>query len=86
MELKQKIINNKKLEFFANIVKSGVYLRYRHCFKLFKKLRKDGEFWQQCCRNSTKVCERKRKSGKEKILNFDNHIIKILLPKSGKKF
>ena len=79
MELKQKIINNKKLESFANIVKSGVYLRYRHCFKLFKKLRKDGEFWQQCYRNSTKVCERKRKSGKEKILNFDNHIIEIFV-------
>ena len=79
MELKQKIINNKKLEFFANIVKSGVYLRYRYCFKLFRKLRKDDEFWPQCCRNSTKVCERKRKSGKEKILNFDNHIIEIFV-------
>ena len=29
------------------------------------------------CWNSTKVWEKKRKSGKEKILNFGNHIIEI---------
>ena len=40
-------------------------------------LRKESEFRQQCCRNSTKVWERKSKSGREKILNFDNHITKI---------
>ena len=54
-------------------------MRYRHCSKLFRKLRKDSKFQYQCCRNSTKVCERKRKSGREKILNFDNHITEILV-------
>ena len=29
------------------------------------------------CWNSTKVWEKKRKSGREKILNFGNHIIEI---------
>ena len=50
---------------------------YKYCSKLFRKLRKESEFRQQCCRNSTKVWERKRKSGKEKILNFGNHITEI---------
>ena len=63
--------------FWLNIAKSGVYLRYRHCFKLFRELRKESEFWQRCCRNSTKIWERKRKSGGEKILNFGNHITEI---------
>ena len=64
--------------FWPNIVKFGVYLRYRYCFKLFRELRKESEFKQWCCRNSTKVWERKRKSGREKILNFGNHITEIL--------
>ena len=63
--------------FWLNIAKSGVYLRYRHCFKLFRELRKESEFRQWCCQNSTKVWERKRKSGREKILNFGNHVIEI---------
>ena len=63
--------------FWLNIAKSGVYLRYRHCFKLFRELRKESEFQQRYCRNSTKVWERKRTSGREKILNFGNHITKI---------
>ena len=58
--------------FWSNIAKFGVYLCYRHCSKLFKKLRKKSEFQQRCCRNSTKVWKRKRKSGREKILNFGN--------------
>ena len=29
--------------FWPNITKSGVYLRYRHCFKLFRELRKESE-------------------------------------------
>ena len=32
----------------------------------------NGVYW-----NSTKVWEKKRKSGREKILNFGNHIIEI---------
>ena len=64
--------------FWLNIAKSGVYLRYKYCSKLFRKLRKKSEFRQQCCRNSTKVWERKRKSGRKKILNFGNVITEIL--------
>ena len=63
--------------FWLNITKSEIYLRYRHCSKLFRELRKESEFQRRCCRNSTKVWERKRKSGREKILNFDNHITEI---------
>ena len=68
---------------------------YRHYSKLFRKLRKESEFRQRCCRNSTKVWERKRKNGREKILNFGNHItetpacrkpiVAMPLPKKGKK-
>ena len=37
------------------------------------------------CWNSTKVWEINRKSGKEKILNFDNHIIEIPANRVGVK-
>ena len=63
---------------WLNIAKSGVYLRYRHCSKLFRELRKEIEFRQRYCWKSTKVWERKRKSGREKILNFGNHITEKL--------
>ena len=63
--------------FWLNIAKSGIYLRYSHCSKLFRELRKDSEFRQQYCWNSTKVWERKRKSGREKILSFGNGITEI---------
>ena len=62
---------------WLNIAKFGVYLHYRHCSNLFKEMRKESEFWQRCCRNSTKVWERKRKSRREKILNFGNVITEI---------
>ena len=52
-------------------------MHYSHCSKLFKNLRKESEFWQRCCRNSTKLWERKRKNGREKILNFGNGITEI---------
>ena len=68
---------------WLNITKFGVYLRYRHCFNLFKEMRKESEFKQWCCRNSTKVGERKRKSGREKILNFDNVITEILVVRTN---
>ena len=50
---------------------------YRYCYNLFREMRKESEFWRQCCRNSTKVWKRKRKSTGEKILNFGNVIIEI---------
>ena len=40
-------------------------------------MRKESEFRQYHCRNSTKVGERKRKSGREKFLIFGNTITKI---------
>ena len=46
---------------------------YRYCLKLIKKLRKEKEFRQQCCRNSTKIGERKRKMWREKEEEFRQH-------------
>ena len=63
--------------FLLNIAKFGIYLHYSHCLKLFRELRKESEFRQRCCQNSTKVWKRKRKSKREKILNFGNGITKI---------
>ena len=63
--------------FWLNIAKFGIYLHYSHCSKLFRELRKESEFWQRCYWNSTKVWERKRKSRRDKILNFSNGITEI---------
>ena len=63
--------------FWLNIVKFEVNLCYRYCSNLFSNLRKESEFRQYHCRNSTKVGERKRKSGREKFLIFDNTITEI---------
>ena len=41
--------------FWLNIAKSEIYLRYRYCFNLFSEMRKESEFQQHRCRNSTKV-------------------------------
>ena len=62
---------------WLNIVIFRFYLGYRHCSNLFREMRKESEFRQWCYRNLTKVWERKRKSGREKILNFDNMITEI---------
>ena len=62
-----------KRVFWLIIAKSRIYLHYSHCSKLFRELRKESEFRQRCCPNSTKVWERKR----EKILNFGNGITEI---------
>ena len=56
--------------FWVNIAKSELNLRYRYCLNLIGKLRKEKEFRQQCCRNSTNVGERKRKSWREKEEEF----------------
>ena len=37
---------------------------------LIGKVRREKEFRQQCCRNSTKIGERKRKRGREKAEEF----------------
>ena len=49
---------------------------------LIGKLRKEKEFRQQCCRNSTKIGERERqKGGERKKRNFGNTVTEIPLPK-----
>ena len=49
---------------------------------LIGKLRREKEFRQQCCRNSTKNEEReKEKGGERKQRNFDNTVTEIPLPK-----
>ena len=63
--------------FWLNMVKFEVNLRYRYCSNLFREMRKDSEFRQHRCQNSTKVGERKRKSGREKFLIFGNTITEI---------
>ena len=63
--------------FWLNIAKFEVNLCYRYCSNLFRNLGKKSEFRQYHCRNSTKVGERKRKSGREKILIFGNNITEI---------
>ena len=55
---------------WVNIAKSELNLRYRYCLNLIGELRKEKEFRQQCCRNSTKVGEWKRKSWREKEEEF----------------
>ena len=46
---------------------------YRYCLKLIGKLRKEKEFRQQCCQNSTKIGERKTKRQREKKEEFRQH-------------
>ena len=60
--------------FWVNIAKFELNLRYRYCLNLIGELRKEKEFRQQCCRNSTKVGERKKR-------NFGNAVTEIPLPK-----
>ena len=59
--------------FWVNIAISKLNLLYRYCLKLIGELRKEKEFRQQCCRNSTKIRERKRKSWREKEEEFRQH-------------
>ena len=54
----------------VNIAKSELNLCYRYCLNLIGELRKEKEFRQQCCRNSTKVRERKKKGWREKQEEF----------------
>ena len=46
---------------------------YRYCLKLIGELRKEKEFRQQRCRNSTKIGERKRQRRREKEEEFRQH-------------
>ena len=46
---------------------------YSYCLKLIGELRKEKEFRQQCCRNLTKIGERKRKRWREKEEEFRQH-------------
>ena len=60
--------------FWLNIVKFVVYLRYRYCFKLF---RKRVNFSSGVAEIQQKY-EREREKVREKILNFRNHITEII--------
>ena len=63
---------------WLNIAKFTVYLRYRYCSNLFRGMRRESEFWQHHCRNSTKVWERE----KEKKWERENAWISVMwLPK-----
>ena len=46
---------------------------YSYYLKLIGELRKEKEFWQQCCQNSTKIGERKIKRWREKEEEFRQH-------------
>ena len=59
--------------FCANIAKFKFNLLYRYCLKLIGERRKEKEFRQYCCRNSTKIGERKRKRWREKEEEFRQH-------------
>ena len=63
--------------FWLNIAKFEINLCYKYCSNLFRNLRKKSEFRQYHCCNSTKVGERKRKSGREKFFIFGNTITEI---------
>ena len=63
--------------FWLNIAKFEVNLCYKYCSNLFMNLRKESEFQQYHCRNSTKVGERKRKRGREKFFIFGNTMTEI---------
>ena len=77
-EIKKVLLHAVKHRvFWLNIAKFEVNLCYRYCSNLFRNLRKESEFRQYHCRNSTKVGERKRKSGREKFLIFGNTITEI---------
>ena len=64
-------------EFFGWILLNSKLICVTYCSNLFRNLRKESEFRQYHCRNSTKVGERKRKSGREKFLIFGNTITEI---------
>ena len=69
---------------WLNITKFEIYLRYRYYFNLFRGMRRESEYQQHHCRNSTKVWERKRKSEKEReCMNFGNVITEIPATRSA---
>ena len=63
--------------FWVNIAISKLNLLYRYCLKLIGELRKEKEFRQQCCRNSTKI----RREKDKKVERERRGISATLLPK-----
>ena len=63
--------------FWVNIAISKLNLLYRYCLKLIGELRKEKEFRQQCCRNSTKI----RREKDKKVEREKRGISTTLLPK-----
>ena len=56
--------------FWVNIAKFKVNLRYRNCWKLIGKLRRETEFRQRDCRNSAKKQEREEAKGERENVEF----------------
>ena len=67
---------------WLNIAKFEIYLHYRYCSNLFRRMRRESEFRQYRCRNSTKVWERE-KMGERECMNFGKVITKILTARSA---
>ena len=63
--------------FWVNIAISKLNLLYRYCLKLIGELKKEKEFWQQCCQNSTKI----RREKDKKVERERRGISATLLPK-----
>ena len=72
-----KAPNVKNRVFWVNIAISKLNLFYRYCLKLIGELRKEKEFQQQCCRNSTKI----RREKDKKVERERRGISSTLLPK-----
>ena len=77
--------------FWVNIVISKLNLLYRYCSKLIGELRKEREFRQHCCRNSTKIRRENfgntfveiQKGGERKKRNFGNIVILVRVKKNN---
>ena len=67
----------KKGVFWVNIAIFKLNLLYRYCLKLIGELRKEKEFRQQYCRNSTKI----RREKDKKVERERRGISATLLPK-----
>ena len=64
------LFTKKKWVFWVNITKSEVNLRYRNCSNLFGILRREIEFWNYHCRNSTKSMREKKKKVERENVEF----------------
>ena len=71
--------------FWVNIVISKLNLLYRYCLKLIGELRKEKEFRQQCCRNSTKIRSEKDREKEEEFRQHCYRNSSAQIPARAKK-